>query len=663
MKSIKTKIIVVMCLLIAISLSIVGGSVTVLMYNSSITSLEKTLSETAVVAAGYVNEYLVTYKTAAIEAGLVARLSDTTVSLQSKTDILNEKVARYGFINGNITNLNGDGLLISENVSGEEYFKTAISGTVTVSNVHLNKVLNEYTIVVAAPLWKGGLSGTSVVGIVYFNIEVKELSDITNTIAVGETGSAYIIDKDNYTIAHKNIQMVQSRDNTAENFKTDKSLSQLVKLETKMTAGETGFGTYKYNGVSKLLAFAPIESGQGWSIAVNAELNEFIKSTITAINITIVLVLLSIIVGILIAIRLAHSITAPLIKIQQAAVKMSKGDYDVEISHQSNDEIGSLAESMRLMTVTTKAVILDTVRGLESISHGDFNIAPRVEYVGIFERIANAMFKIIFELSETMLQINISSDQVLTGSEQVSSGAQELAQGATEQASSVQQLSASIAEVSRQIRSNAEHAQSANELAITAGAGLTLSNEQMLHLISAMSEISISSSQISKIIKTIEDIAFQTNILALNAAVEAARAGAAGKGFAVVADEVRNLATKSSAAAKQTNALIEGSVKSVNNGVKIANETAQSLKEVVTGAQAMAALITKISEASTEQSNSISQINIGVEQIAAVVQTNSATSEQSASASEELNVQAVMLQKLVSQFNVNEKVLNAKNEK
>lgn len=362
------------------------------------------------------------------------------------------------------------------------------------------------------------------------------------------------------------------------------------------------------------------------------------------------IMLTAIIVAMLLAIYISRSISKPIIQIKQAASKLSKGDYDVEITHYSRDEVGNLADNMRKMTEMTKAVISDTGRGLHEISHGNFDISPRVEYIGVFKDIENAMVKIITDLSKTISQIEMSSDQVSSGANQVSNGAQALAQGATEQASSVEELSASISEVSEQIMSNATDAAAASSLAVTAGAGLTSSNEQMAQMISAMNEISDSSTQISKIIKTIEDIAFQTNILALNAAVEAARAGVAGKGFAVVADEVRSLATKSSEAAKQTNVLIETSVKSVENGVKIADETAKSLSLVVEGATAMTGLINRISQASTQQSTSISQINLGIDQISSVVQTNSATSEESAASSEELRGQAQILKELVGEF-------------
>ena len=257
-------------------------------------------------------------------------------------------------------------------------------------------------------------------------------------------------------------------------------------------------------------------------------------------------------------------------------------------------------------------------------------------------------------MSETLSIINTSSEQVSSGADQVSSGAQALAQGATEQASSTQELSATISEVSESVRQNAENVDLVTNYVRAAVAGVEHSNEQMQQMLAAMNNMNISSNEIVKIIKVIDDIAFQTNILALNAAVEAARAGAAGKGFAVVADEVRNLANKSANAAKQTTVLIESSINDVQDGSKIADQTAKLLAEVQEKVQLVGGTIQKIDQASTEQAAAITQITQGVEQVSAVVQTNSATAEQSAASSEELSAQADMLRKLIAKFTLKE---------
>lgn len=377
-----------------------------------------------------------------------------------------------------------------------------------------------------------------------------------------------------------------------------------------------------------------------------------------AVNQRAVIVILLCISGValggmvILALYITKSLTTPISEIESAVTKMAEGNLDVKVSYESQDELGKLSDRIRYFTESLKSIINDEGYLLGEMAKGNFRVSTRARdrYVGEFQAILSSMVEINSSLSNTLLQINQSSDQVASGSEQVSSGAQALSQGATEQASSVEELAASINEISGQVDSNAKNAQQANDSSTMVGSKAEESSQRMQDMLSAMSEISSSSNEIGKIIKTIEDIAFQTNILALNAAVEAARAGEAGKGFAVVADEVRNLASKSAEASKNTAVLIENSLQTVENGRKIADETAQSLMEVVTGVESVAATISQISDASLNQATSIRQVTQGIEQISSVVQTNSATAEESAAASEELSGQAQLLKNLVGRF-------------
>ncbi len=324
-------------------------------------------------------------------------------------------------------------------------------------------------------------------------------------------------------------------------------------------------------------------------------------------TITIIILAVAIAVAMLIGMFISSSISKPICKIIKIADKVADGDFDVTIDINSKDEIGLLADSFRKMTD---------------------------------------------KLNNTMSYINSAAEQVATGSKQVADSSIALSEGAMEQASSIEELTASIEEISAQTKMNAENAQNANDIAESAKTNAEEGYGQMKEMQKAVEEINSASTSIYKIIKVIDEIAFQTNILALNAAVEAARAGQHGKGFAVVAEEVRNLAARSAKAAKETADMIEGSIKKAETGSKIANKTSEALNKIVGDTVKVAEFINQISVASAEQSEGIAQINEGVMQVSTVIQTNSATAEESAAASEELSSQAEMLKEQVMQFNL-----------
>ena len=365
-------------------------------------------------------------------------------------------------------------------------------------------------------------------------------------------------------------------------------------------------------------------------------------------------VIIFILVQVINFVRISNALK-PLKKISEVGKEVAGGNFDVEIHYPHKDEIGELSRSISEVIGRSKKIVFDLRDRLDAMAGGNFteNLESE-EYVGDYAPLLESLKHIQEDMNRTLQEVHASSVQVLSSAEQVNTGAQSLSQGATEQASSIEELSANMQDISHSIQASTKTAGEAYKLQGEAGVAVLQSNEKMEEMRKAMDDITAKSNEISKIIKTIDDIAFQTNILSLNAAIEAARAGAAGKGFAVVADEVGNLAQKSAKAAQNTGLLIEETIEAVEKGAKITEETAESLNSVSKSTEEVNTLIEKISSASSKDLEGITSLNQGLQQISSVVQANSATAEQSAAASEELTGQANKMNELVERFQLKE---------
>ena len=367
----------------------------------------------------------------------------------------------------------------------------------------------------------------------------------------------------------------------------------------------------------------------------------------------IIMIVVIVVIVLTLLLVISSVITLPLRKVTSAAEKISEGDFDVDLPTGSKNEIGQLAVAFSKTTdqlQNYQGYIDEISDALSDVSQGNLNVSLKREYVGQFRKLKDNMDNLVSQLHGIISSIMNSAKLVDGGANQISDGAQGLAQGATEQASSIEELSAEINQINTETVNMAQNAHTVEEHINHAEDQINTSNEQMIDLRKAMEDITDKSQRISSIIKTIDDIAFQTNILALNAAVEAARAGAAGKGFAVVADEVRNLAGKSSTAALDTSNLITETITAVEHGDKLTSQTAEYLKNTQESTKKVVELIAQITAATDQQQQSLDGIKRGIDQISSVVQTNAATAEESAAASQELTRQAGILNSEVNKF-------------
>lgn len=476
-------------------------------------------------------------------------------------------------------------------------------------------------------------------------------SDLIADKAVADTGSVFLIDNSGKMIANADPSVVSAQTNYIEMAKNDSAHQSTAELFQKMTDGETGVSKFSYNGVKNICAYGTVAGSDGWAYGVAAPESEML-SAMYMIIIALVICSLAFLAGGIVAIAIyASRISKPITKMSHRMTLMARGDLytPVDIVNRS-DEIGVLAYEFGGTLVSLKSYIRDIGEVLHEMSRGNMLARPQIQYDGDFSTIEKSLRKIRKSLNDTFTAINKSANSVADGANRVSEGAQTLAKGASQQSRVVSELMDTLANISAASAENSKTTKNAEQNAVKAGEQVKFCNERMQNAADAMAEISDSALQIEKIIATIEDIAYQTNILALNAEIEAAAAGSAGKGFAVVADEVRNLANKSDKAAKATKQLIDKSLESVNRGSEVVGSVSEQLNistEIVL--QAVEDMKT-VNIATQEEEESIRNISSSIEQINRVVQSNTANSTESAETSRALSVQADNLKSLMANF-------------
>lgn len=490
-------------------------------------------------------------------------------------------------------------------------------------------------------------SDGTVRGVAAADVYLNSISQIVSETRIEDTGGIFLVDTRTDTIiGHQDESVVGKK------------------------LGEIGTGMYAYAdeqiraGKEELSLYGDVYiqvakvPGSDWTAVAYVSRGEVLQE-LQDLTKSMLLVAIGalFLVTVLVAIQIRRIIGQPVKELSQAATRIAEGELNQSIRYRSRDELGVLADDFNRVTLRLRDYVkyIDEIsEKLREIAGGNLAFTLENDYAGEFAKIKASLEEISVELNNTMGQLRVASRDVAAGAGQVSSGAVTLSQGSTQQAAEVETLAGHISSVSESVNKVAKGAEAASGISQDVKKGLLESNDKMKNLTDVIQRISDKSTEIHKIVKTIEDIAFQTNILALNAAVEAARAGEAGKGFAVVADEVGTLAGKSSQAAKETTELLNQTISSMEEGVRAAQDTAASMLSVVAQADEMDGLIGGIASYTKEQAVSAAEITHGIEQIAIVVQTNVETAEASAAASEELSGQATVLKEMVSRFRLKE---------
>ncbi len=523
-------------------------------------------------------------------------------------------------------------------LKNSDYFCSIAENRPVVTNAYTDAITGRTTVTIAYPVQ--GLSGTPV-GLIALDVLVENISSFVTSTTFGESGTTYILDENNNVLVYP--QSTGSAMNPNAVTFAGQELEAELANPTKKIIEYTRDGVRRLGGISSI-------NNTNWKLVSAIDVSDFESRSRLVVGALTILQIICFIFGVIMNARFIRKKLSPVKLIQNYMHEISEGNLHSELEFSSNDEMGALVDDIRNMVRTLSAYITHISNTLSDFADGKIQVSNDVEYVGDFETIHVSMENFVDLMTDSLGQLKQSVAEVEQGTRNVSDGANTLASGSQEQASNIQDLNELIAKINDEIKETAVYSDKISDYASNLAKDILSNNDKMKHLAVNVQGIKDHSDEVKRIIKVIEEVAFQTNILALNAAVEAARAGQSGKGFAVVADEVRNLSMKTSDAVQDTTKIITEMAVFVETSTNLAHETSHDLQVVADNSKDFVANMASITRSTSDQSQAIEEINKGIDNISHVVHGNSAISEESAAATEELSSQAISMTKLIDKF-------------
>lgn len=523
------------------------------------------------------------------------------------------------------------------------YYSAITKSELVITSAYNDTTTGKSIITIAYPVF--GRTG-GVVGLVAVDLCVEKLSGFVTSTSFGDTGTTYILDSDYSVIVHPDPQMIGmstgnvSYDGSDIQKELDNPSGQIIK--------------YTMAGVTRMGGFMDINNAD-WLLVSAVDINDFYSRVQLIVGVLSLFQVILFAIGIIVNGRFIHRKLVPIQSIQNYVHEVSKGNLQAQLYFTSDDEMGALVNDIRTMVDTLKIYIGHVSKTIKDFADGKIQVSDDVEYIGDFITVHSSLHHFVDLMSNSLYDLKRAVEEVDSGSQQISTGAMELANGSQEQAMSVEGLSDLISHINEEIKETAKYSSKISGYASNIARDIEINNEKMQKLAIDVQEIKSHSDEVERIIKVIDEVAFQTNILALNAAVESARAGEAGRGFAIVADEVRNLSIKTTEAVQDTTRIITEMTVIVESSTNLANETSKDLQIIAEETQGFVENMASITHSTNDQSQSITKIHNGIETISSVIHNNAAISEESSASTEELSAQATLMTELISKFNIDKK--------